>query len=79
LILPKAAALLKSGGNIISLLKPHYEAHNAHLTPEEAGIIAQKTKQELCDLGFEICDLITSPVLGEKGKNTEYLYRVHIS
>ena len=73
LIFPKGAVLLKQGGHIISLIKPHYEAHIAHLTPEESEIIAQKTKNTLCDLGFEIHGLIKSPVLGEKGGNVEYL------
>lgn len=65
LIFPVAKTL---GEQIISLIKPHYEAKKAHLTPEEA----QKIAVEFESFG----EVIKSPILGEKGKNVEYLLRV---
>jgi Predicted rRNA methylase len=73
LILPHAKTLLKPGGQIISLIKPHYEAKNAHLPIDKSLSIAEKVKNEICDLGFVVCDFAPSPILGEKGGNTEFL------
>jgi len=76
LIIPQALNLLKPGGEIISLIKPHYEARKAHLSSEESEIITQNTKKVISDLGFEVCGLVKSPLLGEKGGNIEYLFRI---
>ena len=65
LILPHAISLLKPQGQIISLLKPHYEAHKAHLTSEEAENIALQFAQ--------YGELTQSPILGKKAGNHEYL------
>ena len=72
LILPPAISLLKPGGKIISLIKPHYEARKPHLNPVQSEQVALQVKNEICSLGFEICELIASPILGQKGRNTEY-------
>lgn len=68
LILPVAKILLKPGGQIISLIKPHYEAQKAHLTPE----VAQTIADQFVPLG----QLIQSPIIGQKAGNIEYLMRV---
>lgn len=68
LILPAARTLLKPGGQIVSLLKPHYEAQKAHLTPVETRIIAD----QFAALG----QLVQSPIAGQKAGNVEYLLRV---
>ncbi|TSC88160.1 MAG: FtsJ-like methyltransferase [Microgenomates group bacterium Gr01-1014_16] len=68
LILPVAKTLLKPGGQIISLIKPHYEAKKAHLTPDEAKNIADQFAQ----LG----QLVQSPITGQKAGNVEYLLRM---
>lgn len=73
LIIPHALTLLKPEGTLVSLIKPHYEIHKAYLNPEESEIIAQKTKNDICNLGFKTGGLIRSPLPGEKGGNTEYL------
>jgi len=69
LILPAARTLLKPGGQIISLLKPHYELKKARPSPQESEAVANEFKK----MGYEI---IKSPVLGEKAGNVEYLMRV---
>lgn len=68
LILPVAKTLLKPGGQIVSLIKPHYEAKKAHLTPEESAQIAS----QFAHFG----QLIQSPIIGQKAGNVEYLMRV---
>ncbi|MBU4536788.1 TlyA family rRNA (cytidine-2'-O)-methyltransferase [Patescibacteria group bacterium] len=78
LILPKALSILKDGGRIISLIKPHYEIDKDLLkngkAPEETllGVI-EKTKQDFVELGLNFSEIIESPILGKKGKNKEYL------
>jgi 23S rRNA (cytidine1920-2'-O)/16S rRNA (cytidine1409-2'-O)-methyltransferase len=74
LILPHAKTMLKAGGFIISLIKPHYEAHKSYLTSEESLQISRKVADRISQLGFTIKDQVLSPVLGEKGKNQEYLF-----
>jgi TlyA family rRNA methyltransferase/putative hemolysin len=73
LILPKAKTLLQPGGSIISLIKPHYEAKKAHLTPEESAAVLQS-------LNLTYSQITQSPILGEKGKNIEYLCytKIHV-
>ena len=76
LILPAARALLKPGGQIISLIKPHYEAKKAHLSPEESKIIAEKFLLNLESWNLNLKGLVQSPITGQKGHNVEYLMRV---
>ncbi|OGD08864.1 hypothetical protein A2397_00990 [Candidatus Amesbacteria bacterium RIFOXYB1_FULL_44_23] len=73
LILPKAKTLLKPGGHVISLIKPHYEAKKAHLTPDESSDILQRVLSELSAVNILALKQTQSPILGEKGKNIEYL------
>ena len=81
LIIPKALSLLKDGGEIISLIKPHYEIDKELLSkgkvPEEHLLeVIEKIYQDFVDLGLNFSEIIESPILGTKGKNKEYL--VHI-
>lgn len=76
LILPHARSILKPGGEIVSLLKPHYEIKKARLNPEESEQIAQVVQREILASGSIICDLIKSPLVGQKGGNIEYLLHV---
>ncbi|OGF26335.1 hypothetical protein A2303_04025 [Candidatus Falkowbacteria bacterium RIFOXYB2_FULL_47_14] len=80
LIIPKAMELLKAQGDIISLVKPHYEAKRyglvfkgKKLTAEESRRILESVLEDLEKAGFKINLYTTSPVTGEKGKNIEYL------
>jgi 23S rRNA (cytidine1920-2'-O)/16S rRNA (cytidine1409-2'-O)-methyltransferase len=78
LILPQALKYLKDGGEIVSLLKPHYEAKKEWL---KAGTIkdefiepaVEKVKEELKELGMKIKEITKSPIVGKKGGNPEYL------
>ncbi len=76
-IVPAAAALLKPGGRIISLIKPHYEAgprrlKDGVLDAAEAPAVLQKTLEDLARRGFETTRWIESPITGDAG-NREFL------
>lgn len=73
LILPHALSLLKPEGNLVSLLKPHYEMGKAHLTELESQEVAQQVVVQLKGRGINIVEMILSPIFGEKAKNREYL------
>ncbi|MCK5285639.1 MAG: TlyA family rRNA (cytidine-2'-O)-methyltransferase [Candidatus Pacebacteria bacterium] len=78
LIIPKALSLLKDKGEIISLIKPHYEIDKALLkkgkVPEEFLMeVIDKIKKDFVELGLNFSEIIESPILGQKGKNKEYL------
>ena len=72
-ILPNAFKNLKPGGKIISLIKPHYEAKKARLTSDQVNQVIEITKKEIEEVGGRIEITVESPILGEKGKNREFL------
>lgn len=77
-IIPHALELIKNDGDIISLLKPHYEAprewlSNGKVTDEHLHQVVTNVEKELADLGITVEKTITSPILGQKGGNTEFL------
>jgi len=89
--LDAAAGWLKPGGQIISLVKPHYEAEKSELgdkgvlDPELAEQIALRVRDSLPTLGYRVHGWVKSPVLGgaqgkkrkKKGKgNPEWLVLV---
>ena len=82
LIIPAAAGLLRAGGKIISLLKPHYEAEprllrHGVLPPESAQIIIASVQDDLRGAGFEIAAATPSPIRGTGG-NVEALLLINV-
>ena len=78
-VVPNALLNLKPDGRIITLVKPHYEAEQPRLIkgklPEESiPEILFEVKAKLKGLGLEILGETESPILGEKGKNKEFLF-----
>jgi 23S rRNA (cytidine1920-2'-O)/16S rRNA (cytidine1409-2'-O)-methyltransferase len=78
LIIPHALELLSDAGDIVSLLKPHYEApHNwlshGKVYPERLPEVVESVQVELKKNGVNIVDIAESPVVGQKGGNVEYL------
>jgi 23S rRNA (cytidine1920-2'-O)/16S rRNA (cytidine1409-2'-O)-methyltransferase len=78
LIVPKALELLNPDGDIISLLKPHYETNKNFLTKGklETRFLEETINlvtTELEELGINIIKMTESPILGKKGGNPEYL------
>lgn len=77
LILPKIKGFLKEEGEIIALLKPHYEADKADLVKgvlkeEKLQEVKESVKKRAEELGFKTEKEIDSPILGGGG-NTEFL------
>lgn len=78
LILPQAVRQLKDDGNIVSLIKLHYEAEKqwlvgGKLKDEYIQTALHKVRFELTGLGVPIESIIQSPLVGKKGGNIEYL------
>ena len=78
-VVPNALLNLNPGGHIIALVKPHYEASQPRLIkgnlPEESiPEVLNEVRVKLKELGLEILGETESPILGEKGKNKEFLF-----
>ncbi len=76
-ILPSARRLLAEGGQIVSLIKPHYEAdksllRNGLLPAEQLPAVVEAVSKEIQSMGFSICGLVESPIKGSGG-NAEML------
>ncbi len=78
-ILPNALKNLKTGGHLITLIKPHYEADKSllikgKLTPEDAALVTNKVINEIQNqLRLTLINQTISPIVGGKAENTEYL------
>lgn len=77
-ILPNALSNLGDGGDIIALIKPHYEAKKLNLikgkVPEERIYqIVGDVEKEIEGMGLVKEMLIESPILGGKAGNKEFL------
>jgi 23S rRNA (cytidine1920-2'-O)/16S rRNA (cytidine1409-2'-O)-methyltransferase len=77
-ILPNAKSNLKDNGIIISLIKPHYEAdakflRKGKLLEEKTQEVINQVLDGVKNLGFKVEGITESPILGEKGKNKEFL------
>lgn len=80
-VIPNALKNIKPEGRIIALVKPHYEAEQRMLRKgrlEEEFIpeVLDNVRTKLKEIGLEILKETESPVLGEKGKNKEYLFLI---
>ncbi|MFH1566001.1 MAG: SAM-dependent methyltransferase [bacterium] len=79
LILPKAMEMLKEKGNIVTLVKPQYEAEQNQRVKgkvEERFLenILENVRTDINKLNIKIKGELKSPILGGKGKNIEYLF-----
>lgn len=81
LILPAIPALLRYGGELISLIKPQFEVGRADVG--KGGIVRSASARERAvknvryaaeSVGFDCLGIIVSPITGGDG-NTEYLAR----
>lgn len=77
-ILPNVFKNLKVGGQIVSLIKPHYEAPKAYLRggklmEEYLEEVLEKVKRDIMSVGGKLKGWLESPIVGEKGKNREFL------
>ena len=77
-ILPNILQNLKPEAQIITLIKPHYEAeksllHKGVLDESVAENVARQTLEEIQSMGLTVLGFTKSPIVGGKGGNTEYL------
>jgi 23S rRNA (cytidine1920-2'-O)/16S rRNA (cytidine1409-2'-O)-methyltransferase len=78
LILPNAFVNLKEGRMIVSLIKPHYEADKrdiikGKLKDEKVNEVIDQVENDIEAVGGKIVQIVESPIIGEKGKNREFL------
>ncbi len=77
-IIPNVIKNLKNDGYIVALIKPHYEAekhmlHKGKLKEDFIPEVLSRIKEKLREFPLEILAEMESPILGEKGKNREFL------
>jgi 23S rRNA (cytidine1920-2'-O)/16S rRNA (cytidine1409-2'-O)-methyltransferase len=77
IILPAAKRILRAGGNVISLVKPQYEASETMLRKgilpdEHLPAVMEAVKTDIGAAGFRLVAIVNSPIKGAKG-NAEVL------
>lgn len=82
-IIPNALNNLKENGQIVALVKPHYEAElkmlrKGKLLGDFIPEVLNTVKDKLGQINVEILGETESPLLGGKGKNKEYLFHLKI-
>ncbi|MDO8555291.1 MAG: SAM-dependent methyltransferase [bacterium] len=78
-IIPNALKNLKENGQIVTLVKPHYEAEPKMLRKGKLldGFISEvldNVKKKLQVVGVKIINELESPILDGKGKNKEFFF-----
>lgn len=78
-IIPNALSNLSKNGQIISLIKPHYEADKKFITRGKLEVkfekkVLDKVKKDIEMAGAKIISSVQSPIVGKKRGNSEYLY-----
>src|SRR5687767_2816734 len=76
-ILPAALRMLKDGGQVVTLIKPHYEAEagmlrGGVLLSDHLNEVVEGVKRGIEAAGFEFLGTVESPIKGLKG-NVEVL------
>lgn len=82
-VLPNALLNLKENGQIIALIKPHYESPKKYL---EKGVLPDEKISEVLEslerifgsFSLKILNKTESPITGKKGGNKEYLFLASI-
>ena len=79
-VMPAVCKLLKPDGRIITLIKPQFESEKEDVA--RGGVVKdekvhkrviEKVKMGMDEFGFEMVDVIESPILGATGGNKEFL------
>jgi len=76
-IIPVAMGLLKEGGEIVSLVKPHYEADRRYivkgkLQDEHISEVMDQVIKKIESLGVEVVGTVESPITGKRANNREF-------
>jgi len=77
-VLPAAARLLRPGGRLISLVKPHYEAgphrlRDGVLPDELIEPVLEQVQATACSAGLEVLACADSPIRGHAGNREIFL------
>ena len=87
-VLPNALKHLRNDGEIITLVKPHYEADDAERLRKTKGVLPEErlpevlvaAERDMAAAGFEVVASERSPIKGSGSKNrrgnAEFLYRL---
>lgn len=80
LVLPAAMRLLSTGGQVVSLIKPHYEAEawqleGGVLRSEHLAGVLEQLRRDVAGLGLVVAGEVESPIEG-RGGNREWLWLV---
>lgn len=80
IIIPVARRFLKSGGEIVALIKPQFEAGRERVGKNGVvrdlavhNDVIQEIIQMVNEVGLEVADLSYSPITGAEGHNIEFL------
>lgn len=78
-VLPKALSLVESGGYVLSLVKPQYEAAKSEMQRGKGRVLDEALERIVRDVsalartyGYAVKGPEMTPFLGGKGKNPEY-------
>jgi 23S rRNA (cytidine1920-2'-O)/16S rRNA (cytidine1409-2'-O)-methyltransferase len=76
-ILPSARRIAAADANVVTLIKPHYEAdakllRKGILPEEQIAAVLDAVRRDIEQVGFKLISSTTSPIKGAKG-NTEIL------
>lgn len=82
-VLPNVKVNLKAGGEVVALIKPHYEAPQQWivkglLLDEKVDEVIEAVKLDIVNCGFTVVDVIESPIKGKKGGNREFLAHLKV-
>ena len=87
-VLPNALRQLSAGGQVVTLVKPHYEADDADRLKKTKGVLPEErlpevlaaVERDIAAAGFEVAGSTRSPIRGSGSKNrrgnAEFLYRL---
>lgn len=83
-VIPNAIANIKENGQILSLVKPHYEANREELdhgVAKEEAIpnILKRTENYFERMGLKIINKTKSPITGKRAGNEEWLYLLELN
>ncbi len=83
-ILPNCLNFLKSGGSLVALIKPQFEAGKENICkggivkdPKVRAKVIDTIRQFAESLSFEVRQVLPSPIQGKKSGNIEYL--IHLT
>lgn len=80
-VVPNALKNIKPKGQILALVKPHYESESrmlrkGKLLEEFIPEVLDSVRDRLKENGVRVLKETESPILGEKGKNKEFLFLI---